>query len=94
MIKRPSKQTLKIISKLVKEAGGDGSFHLSPIYVCDHCENENREAFPCGVYDAQGKFWNDLCNDCWDILGCSIEMSEWFTETGDDYVDLSDHQPV
>lgn len=55
--------------------GLDGSFHIAPIYVCDNpdCPDNDREAFPCGVYDEQGRFWNDLCDDCFYSLGCSFQ---------------------
>lgn len=71
MIKEPSEQTLIVLAALAKAVGGDGSFHITPIYVCDNCKDDNKEAFHYGVHDATGKFWDDLCNDCFDLLGCS-----------------------
>ncbi|MFN8493159.1 MAG: hypothetical protein U0350_36485 [Caldilineaceae bacterium] len=39
--------------------------------ICDHCKSANREAFPYHVYDSNGEFWEDLCNQCFDELGCA-----------------------
>lgn len=73
MIKEPSEQTLKMLAEMAKATGGDGSFHVAPVYVCDNpaCPDKNRDAFPYGVHGADGRFWNDLCNGCFDSLGCS-----------------------
>jgi len=73
VIKQVPQQILSMLAKMAKAVGGDGSFHVAPIYVCDNpnCPDREREAFPYGVYDAQGRFWNDLCNSCFDSLGCS-----------------------
>lgn len=83
MIKEPDEKTLEALAALVKAVGGDGSFHLTPIYVCDNpdCPDKDREAFPYGVYDQNGKFWDDLCNSCFDSLGCSYP--DWPDEDDD-----------
>lgn len=41
--------------------------------VCDHCQNEDREAFPYYAVDENGREWAHLCNPCFDILGCSFD---------------------
>lgn len=77
MIRQPSEETLKMLAKLAKAAGGDG-FHLAPVYVCDHCKDDTKEAFPYGVYDRDGKLWSDLCNGCFTELGCEYpEDDDW-----------------
>lgn len=93
MIKEPSEQELEALAKLAKAVGGDGSFHIAPVYVCDNpdCPDRDREVFPYGVHDAQGCFWNDLCNACFDSLGCSYgddpSTSSGY-DIGDDASDL------
>lgn len=71
MIKEVPEQTLNALAQMAKAVGGDGSFHIAPVYVCDHCKDDTKEAFPYGVYDRDGKLWSDLCNDCFTELGCS-----------------------
>lgn len=53
--------------------GNQPSLHIVGVRVCDHCMDDSKEAFPYNVMDAQGKFWDDLCNDCFDELGCSYD---------------------
>lgn len=72
MIKEPDEKTMTFLAGLVKEAGGTGGFHVAPIYVCDHCRDDNREAFPYHVKGKDGAFWHDLCNPCFDELGCAF----------------------
>lgn len=85
MIKEPSEQMLNALAKMAKAVAADCSFHIVPVYVCDNpaCPDKNRDAFPYGVHDAQGRFWNDLCNGCFDTLGCSYEDDPGDNE--DDY---------
>lgn len=47
-----------------------GSVSLSTPRVCDHCRNPDKEAFPYGAIDRGGTRWEDLCNECYDLLGC------------------------
>lgn len=61
-----------MFSKLAQELGANG-LHVNQPIVCDHCEDDDKEAFPYGVRDANGKFWNHLCNDCFDALNCSYD---------------------
>ena len=69
MIKDPPQELLKAFAQM-------GAIHITPIYVCDHCQDEDKEAFPYGVIDKKGNHWNDLCNDCFDELGCSYDEGE------------------
>lgn len=50
-------------------------FGISFVRVCDHCDDEKKEAFPYCVKDRNGKHWGDLCNDCFDLLGCAYATS-------------------
>lgn len=50
-----------------------GSFTITMPNICDHCEDDTKEAFPYNVYDQKGTLWKDLCNDCFETLGCIIE---------------------
>lgn len=65
-----SPETLEALAKISKAAGGTGAIHLTAARICDNCEDDDKEAFPYGVYDATGKYWEDLCNECFDLLGC------------------------
>lgn len=49
------------------------SFTITMPYICDNCQREDVEAFPYDVYDREGKHWEDLCNDCFEALGCEVE---------------------
>lgn len=71
-IKKLSPQTVDFLA-LVADTLGSQPLHITPAYVCDHCQNESKKAFPYGVYSKDGRFWGDLCNDCFDLLGCSCE---------------------
>lgn len=65
------------ISKEVVEAFAaiaDGKpFHITGVRICDHCKDKNKEAFPYCVNDSHGAYWEHLCNDCFELLGCSYE---------------------
>lgn len=41
------------------------------VYVCDHCQDAAKEAHPYGVDDRQGNYWDVLCNECYEMLGCN-----------------------
>lgn len=69
MINYPSDKTLQLFTQLAQAVGSD-SFHVAPVYVCDHCHDDDKEAFPYGVDDANGRHWDVLCNECFDALGC------------------------
>jgi hypothetical protein len=47
------------------------SIHVNQPRICDHCLDADREAFPYCVHGANGQLWQDLCNDCFDALGCA-----------------------
>lgn len=77
MIKEPSEQTLNALAQMAKAVGDNAPFHIAPIYLCDNCKDDTKEAFPYGVYDRHGKLWSDLCNDCFDALGCKYSEYEY-----------------
>lgn len=77
MIKEHSEQELRMLALIAEAVGSPGSFHIAPIYICDHCKDDTKEAFPYGVYDRNGKLWNDLCNSCFDALGCRYSEYEY-----------------
>jgi len=35
------------------------------------CKDGNKEAHPYGVDDKDGNYWDVLCNECYDKLGCA-----------------------
>lgn len=87
----------------------DASFYVvTPFRVCEHCNTRGKEAFPYGVYDANGKYWDVLCNDCYDALGCSYPQDEQLCEIcgmpkewescwngcDDGYLSLHDEDPL
>lgn len=73
MRKEHSEELQAALARISKAIGGDGSFHIAPIWVCDNpdCQGKREEAFPYHVKDKTGRFWLDLCNDCFDSLGCA-----------------------
>lgn len=48
-------------------------FHVTGVRICDHCKDPSVEAFPYCVTDPAGRYWGDLCNECFDLLGCTYE---------------------
>ena len=74
-----SASDIAIITNAAQNLIGDmkvESVHLNTPRVCDHCRNADKEAFPYHVYDTRGRFWRDLCNGCFDELGCAYEVAE------------------
>lgn len=67
---------------LIALAGSLGatSIHITPVRVCDHCGDSEKEAFPYGAVDRNGNTWQDLCNDCWEALGCGERQPEVDTD--------------
>lgn len=61
-----------------------GHIHINLTRICEHCHDEQKEAFPFGTYDLRGKYWNILCNECFEELGCRYPDS-------DDDGDWDDH---
>lgn len=47
-----------------------GAVSISTPRVCDHCRNPDEEAFPYDAIDRAGVRWHDLCNGCYELLGC------------------------
>lgn len=65
MKKRPSQETLDAVRGMLEAMGAEPGtpFHINTPYICDRCLDENREAFPCGLFG-----FDDLCNKCYDEL--------------------------
>lgn len=62
-------ETLRALANAAKALGATG-FHVAPIRVCDHCQDDGREAFPYYATDKDGREWVHLCNVCFDLLEC------------------------
>lgn len=75
MRKEPSQELLEFLQK-VSEVQKVTSFHILMPTICDCYKDAEKEAFPYHVEDAVGVFWNDLCNDCYEELGCQYEVEE------------------
>lgn len=73
MRKEPSPELVEIFAKIAKALGAEGGFHIIMPRVCDRCQNDEKEAFPFHVYDHMGQFWKDLCNGCFEELGCAYD---------------------
>ena len=56
--------------------GQAAQIHVNPPSICDHCKDADKEAFPYHVYDSNGELWEDLCNECFDALGCAYQETE------------------
>lgn len=70
-----SPETAKAIAKLAQAVGANG-IHINIPIICDHCKDTNKEAHPYHVHAANGRFWQHLCNECFDELGCSYQEPE------------------
>ncbi len=68
---------IKKIEELMADLGGEPK-SITLNRICDCCEDEAKEAFPYGVNDSDGKYWNHLCNECFDELGCSYVFEHEF----------------
>lgn len=68
----------------IARAAGLQEYHITPTIVCDCCQDENREAFPYYVKDENGREWAHLCNLCFDLLGCEINLDALGYEFGVD----------
>ncbi len=70
----PSKELLAALAQVVENMDGTVTgIHINTPYICDCCRNEDEEAFPSHVPDRQGRLWADLCNDCFEEMGCVYE---------------------
>lgn len=69
---------LKLLAKVASSVIGNNKVEMfiTTPYICDHCEDDDKEAFPYHVRDKDGRFWADLCNGCFDELGCKYEEEE------------------
>lgn len=68
MRKPLSDELAAALASLTRAAGGDGPFRVLASAICDLCEEEEKEAFPYGVIDGDGKEYPHLCNECFVIL--------------------------
>jgi len=58
------------------------SVHITRAWICDHCKDENKEAHPYGIDDKDGNYWDVLCNECYEQLGCTYsEIPSYEDET-------------
>lgn len=61
----------------------DAYFTITPVRICEHCQDNQKEAFPYGAYDPSGRYWEILCNECFDTLGCLYPNSEGYDDWDD-----------
>lgn len=74
---KPSEGLLAALAEVVGAIDGTVTgISISTPYICDCCQSEDEEAFPYHVRDKGGRLWADLCNDCFEILGCSYEEED------------------
>lgn len=71
-IKEIPPETVKAVAALAAALGGT-SFHMTPIFVCDYCKDDEQEAFPYYAIDKDGGEWAHLCNQCFDVLECRFD---------------------
>ena len=73
--KEISQETLQTLSKIFEGLGiPPGSpFHIQQQRICDHCHDQIKEAFPYYAIDSDGRVWEHLCNDCFDLLECELD---------------------
>lgn len=67
-----SEETQQALEAITKATGGH-ALHIYQPLICDCCKDEKREAFPYGIHDRAGKYWEHLCNDCFDALAAPVE---------------------
>ena len=73
MRKKPSPDTVALFTSMAEVMGWPSDrWHINMPIICDHCLNEEREAFPVQAADRSGRVWGDLCNVCFDELGCVV----------------------
>lgn len=64
----PSFTLMENMAKAAQVLGGDiEDVHILTPYRCDRCHSLDNEAFPLHL-TIGGRFWADLCNDCYDAL--------------------------
>lgn len=74
----PSEKLLEVVKGMEGTVTG---IHINMPYICDCCQDEKKEAFPYRVEDREGRLWTDLCNDCFEELGCIYDAEEAEGET-------------
>jgi len=75
MLKEVTQEDMSKIKEILTSMNGGKSVdmktvNINKIRVCDNCMDETKEAFPYYVNDRDQKFWEHLCNECFDSLGC------------------------
>lgn len=84
MFKPLTPETVKVLNEAIQAAAQAQGVTLDPatpihvvgVRICDHCLDDDEEAFPYYVEDRDGNFWQHLCNDCFDELGCAYPEVE------------------
>lgn len=61
---------VKAFAEIAQKVGAI-SVHIARAWVCERCKDEEKEAHPYGVNGNDGNYWNVLCNECYDQLGCA-----------------------
>lgn len=80
MTKYPSPEAIPVIEQAANEIAAQMGLppgkliRVVGVRVCDHCQDEDEEAFPYYVTDRAGREWAHLCNDCFDALGCAYDV--------------------
>jgi len=74
-----TQETVDSMRNLITALSGTGSnkpMHITPVRVCDHCLNKDKEAHPYNVADRVGRVWQHLYNECFDDLGCNYDAED------------------
>lgn len=77
----------------VAQAVGARSIHITPVRVCDHCNDAEQEAFPYNATDRDGNQWADLCNACYDKLGCLDRLTTGYWDDYLEDMEATTHHP-
>lgn len=67
MQQQPSDDVVQVFAEVAKALGAT-AFHVTPVRICEVCEDPDQEAAPYGVTDSDGNYYDWLCNDCFDAL--------------------------
>ena len=88
MKKQPSEELLEAIAEAAKALGASDATSSNVIVtmpiICDSCQNEDKEAFWYCVNDESGKYWEHLCNICFDELGCRYDWTDDELDEGEE----------
>lgn len=72
-----SPETAEAINQLAQAVGAKGLKNpINVPIICDHCKDADKEAHSYNVHAANGRFWQHLCSECFDELGCSYQEPE------------------